>query len=151
MSVAGFISATIDIGDVEKGLDATERRARTLGPAFRELKKPMRLDQREHGKQQRGPFGTWARRAQSTLASYRARKKRVPRPLGRLLGAIAYQSNAYSVTAESRVKWSDVHMTGGTVGHGARLKARPFLWISRKLLETAEDVFTRVLLTAWGR
>lgn len=150
MSVDAFVSATIDIGDVEKGIEAMERRGRTLHPAFSELKKPMRSDQKEHGKQQRGPFGTWARRASSTIEAYRERRKRVPRPLGKLLSAVQTRANAWSVSVESRVAWSDAHQEGATVGRGVRLKARPFLWLSKKFLDTAEDVFERVLLAAYG-
>lgn len=150
MSAGGFVSATVNIGDVDKGLDAMKARARALGPAFRELKKPMRADQKDHGKRQRGPFGTWARRAPSTLAAYRAKRKRIPRPLGKLLSAIAYKADASSVSGESRVAWSEAHMTGATVGRGARLKARPFMWVSRKLMDIAADVIGTRLLSAFG-
>ncbi len=147
---AAFLSATLHMGDVDKGLDATARRARALGPAFRDLKKPMREDQKDHGRRQRGPFGTWARRAPSTLAAYRARRKRIPRPLGKLLSAIQYKADAGGVSGESRVKWSLAHMDGATVGRGAKLKARPFMWISRKLLDIAEGVIGKRLLSAFG-
>lgn len=151
MGADAYVHVTVETGDVLKGLAEMERRSRQLGPAFRELKKPMRDDQRDHGKRQRGPFGAWARRSPSTLAYYRERGRgRIPRPLGRLLSAIAYSANAYSVTGESRVKWSDVHMTGGAVGHGVRLKARPFMWISTNLLTIAEQVFERTILAAFG-
>lgn len=146
-----YVSATVDMGDVEKGLAAAERRAHALGPAFRELKKPMREDQRDHGKRQRGPFGTWARRKASTLAFYRSHgRKRIPRPLGKLSTAITYKATAFGVFAESRAKWSAVHQEGGTVGRGVRLRARPFLWMSTKLLNVAEQVIERSILSAFG-
>lgn len=150
MSAGAFVSATVELGDVEKGLDAAARRARSLGPAFRALKKPMREDQKDHGRRQRGPFGAWARRAPSTLAAYRARRKRIPRPLGRLLSAVAYKADAGGVSAESRVGWSMAHMEPTRVGRGVKLKARPFLWISRKLLDLAGDAIERVIVADFG-
>ncbi len=146
-----FVSATVDIGDVEAGLDAMQKRAHALGPAFRELKIPFKADQKDHGRRKSGPFGAWARRAPSTLAAYRASgKRRLPRPLGKLLSAITYAATTTGVSAESKVGWSDVHQDGGTVGRGSKIPARPFLWISRRLLDVAEDVFNRVMLTAFG-
>lgn len=146
-----YVSATVDLGDVERGLAAVERSGRDLTPAFRELKKPMREDQKDHGKRQRGPFGTWARRKPSTLAFYRSRGKgRIPRPLGRLSTAVTYTASRFGVFGESRAKWSDVHMTGGVVGKGARLRARPFLWMATKFLDLAERSIERRLLSAYG-
>lgn len=146
-----FVSATVHFDDVEQGIEAMERRARALGPAFGELKGPMRADQKEHGKQQRGPFASWARRSPKTLEFYRSHgRKRIPKPLGRLLGAVKYTSTAYSLIGESRVPWSGAQQDGATVGRGAKLKPRPFLWISRKLLDVAEDVIERRLLSAYA-
>jgi hypothetical protein len=151
MSADAFVSATLDIGDVEKGLDAMERRARALGPAFKELKTPFRADQRDHAKKRRGPFAAWARRAPSTLAAYRARGTgRVPRPLGKLLSAVKYTADATGIAGESIIAWSAAHMDGATVGRGVKIKARPSLWLSRKLLDTAENVIGRRLLSAYG-
>ena len=150
MAGVSFVSATVDIGEVEKGLAAMERRARALSPAFASLKKPMRADQRDHARRQRSPFGTWARRAPSTIAAYRKRRKRVPRPLGRLPTAIKLMSNAWSVIAESRARWSEAHQSGAVVGHGVRLKARPFLWLSRSFLDAAERALAEPVLKAFG-
>ena len=147
-----FVAATVDFGDVEQGIDAMERRAHALGPAFRDLKKPMRDDQRDHGKKQRGPFGAWARRSPKTLEFYREHgRKRMPRPLGRLPTAVKYTATAFGVTGESRVAWSAVQQEGGTVGRGVKLKARPFLWLSRRLLDIAENVIGGAVEAAWGK
>jgi hypothetical protein len=145
-----YVSATVDISDVEKGLDAASSASRQLGPAFKAIKKPMREDQRDHGKRQRGPFGSWARRSPRTLAFYRSHHKRVPRPLGRLSTAVAYKANSLGVTGESRAKWSDAQQSGGVVGRGVHLRARPFLWLSTKLLGIAEDIIERRILAAYG-
>jgi hypothetical protein len=146
-----YVAATVDISDVEKGLDAAQRRGHNLKPAFAELKKPMRDDQRDHGKRQRGPFGSWARRSPNTLAFYRSHGRgRVPRPLGRLSTAVKYTATAFGLSGESRAKWSEAQQEGGTVGRGVRLRARPFLWLSTKLLDLTEEVIERTILGAYG-
>jgi phage gpG-like protein len=150
IGAGGFLTAKVNIGDVLKGMAAMERRCGALGDAFRKLRKPMSADQKDHGKRQAGPFGAWARRAPSTLAAYRAKGKRAPRPMGRLPRAISYTSDQTAVRGASRVRWSDAHMTGATVGRGVRLKARPFMWLSRSLLDVAEETIGRVLVVAYG-
>lgn len=150
MSVGAFVSATLDIGDVEEGLAAMQRRARALGPAFRELKRPLRLDQRAHSKKREGPSAIWAPRAASTMARLRAGGRRARKPLGKLTGAVAYTADATAVRGTSRVLWSGVHQDGGAVGRGARLPARPFLWISDDLLGIAENTLGRALVRAYG-
>lgn len=145
-----YVSVTVDIGDVERGLAGMERRGHALGPAFAELKKPMRADQIEHRKAKAGPESTWAPRAASTLAVKRGKHKLPRSILGRLPTAVSYKASATSVTAESRVAWSAIHEEGGVAGHGARIPARTFLWISDKLMTLAESVLERALLAAFG-
>lgn len=146
-----FVSATVNIGDVEQGLDAMERRAHALGPAFAEIKSAMKLDQREHRDDQAGPDGKWSPRAASTIAMAKQRHKRLPRRvLGKLPTAVAYKSTALGAVGESRVKWSLSQQDGGRVGRGAVLPARPFLWISDKLLAAAAEIVDRKLAEAWG-
>jgi len=150
VSVGVYVAATLDIGDVEEGLAAMQRRAHALGPAFRELKTPLRLDQRDHSKKREGPSAMWAPRAASTMAKLRAGGRRAKKPLGKLSGAVAYTATATAVRARSRVLWSGVHQDGGTVGRGARLLARPFLWISDDMLRIAENTLGGALVRAYG-
>lgn len=150
MTVGLFVYATIDLGDVEAGLDAMARRGRALGPAFRELKKPLRLDQKDHAKRREGPSALWAPRATSTMARLRAGGKRARKLLGRLPGAVKYTATATAVAGTSRALWSGVHQDGGIVGHGARLPARPFLWISDDMLRVAESTLGAALVRAYG-
>lgn len=150
MSAGLYIYATLDLGDVERGLEAMARRARALGPVFRELKTPLRLDQRDHSKKREGPSALWAPRAASTMARMRAGGRRARKPMGRLPGAVSYRATASSVSGRSRVLWSGIHQDGGTVGHGARIPARPFLWISDGMLQIAEDTLGAALVRAYG-
>ncbi len=147
--IGAYASVTVDVGDVEKGLDATKRRVHALGPAFAQVKEPMRDDQKEHRKDKAGPESKWAPRAASTIASYRHRKH-ARALLGKLPTAVAYKASATGVTAESRAAWSDAHQEGAIVGHGARLPQRTFLWISDKLIDVATDIISAALLAAWG-
>jgi hypothetical protein len=43
-----------------------------------------------------------------------------------------------------------VFQTGGVVGHGVRLPARPFLWVSDDLLRIAENTLGSALVRAYG-
>jgi phage gpG-like protein len=158
-----YVSATLDIGDVEQGLEAMQRRAHALGAAFAELKGPLRLDQRDHSKRREGPEGAWAPRAASSSAKLRTgrrqrwwsrfRRTKYHRPaklMGRLSGAVKYTANASGVTGVSRALWSGVHQDGGTVGHGSRIPARPFLWISDDMLTVAGNTLGNALVRAYG-
>jgi phage gpG-like protein len=145
-----FVAATLDLGDVFRGLDAMARRGRALGPVFRELKKPLRADQKDHSKKREGPSALWAPRAASTMARMRIGGHRARKPLGRLTGAVSYFADATAVRGISRVLWSGIHQDGGTVGHGSRLPARPFLWISDDLLRIAENTLGSALVRAYG-
>lgn len=144
------VNARVDVSDVIDGLDKLGSRAKTLGPAFRALKVAMKADQREHRDEQAGPEGKWAPRAASTIAAAKEHHKRLPRRiLGRLTTAISYRAMAEALIGESRVKWSLSHQEGGIVGRGARLPARPFLWMSDQFLSFGEWVFANVLERAW--
>jgi phage gpG-like protein len=150
MSAGLFVSAMLDIGDVEEGLAAMERRARTLAPAFAALKKPLRLDQRDHSKKRLGPSAMWAPRAPSTIERARHGGRHLRKPLGRLTGAVSYTADATAVRGTSRVLWSGVHQDGGTVGRGSRIPSRPFLWISDDMLHIAENTLGGALIRAYG-
>jgi phage gpG-like protein len=149
MSTGAYISATIDLGDVEKGLAAMERPG-VLGPAFKDLKRPLRLDQKDHSKKRQGPESSWAPRAASTMERMRMGGHRAKKPLGRLTGAVSYSADATGVRGWSRVSWSDVFQTGGVVGKGVRLPARPFLWVSDEMLRIAENTIGSALVRAYG-
>lgn len=151
MAGGAYVSATIDIGDVEKGLSAMSKRAKSLGSAFDEIKVAMKADQKDHREQQSGPEGSWQGRAMSTIAAAKRHHRRLPRKiLGKLPTAVSYKALPYGAFGESRVKWSLSQQDGGRVGHGAKLPERAFLWLSDKLLDFAANVVTKSLESAWG-
>lgn len=149
MSLYSF--ATLDPTDAVQGLDALERRSHALGAAFRSLKQPLKLDQRDHAKQHMGPHGPWVAQAASTRARRLSSPKHRPRRLlGRLPTAMDYRATATSVSGTSRVPWAAAHIDGARVGHGAKLPAREFLWISNAMLITAENTLGSALVNAYG-
>lgn len=161
MAAGAFVSATVDLGDVERGLTGMQRKAERLRSAWISLRRPMRADQRDHARRQEGPEGKWPKRSATTdrrAAEMRSRAKRnvkaakftskKPRRhfrARRLLGSLpnrtvkVYALGAHGVVAESKVPWSGVHQDGGRVGRGSRIPARPFLWLSDRFLTQVEE------------
>lgn len=143
--------AWFDDSDVVKRLEAAAAAGAALGPMWRDLKADMRADQLQHAKEQAGPDGKWPARAPSTIEKLRTRsasgrRRRARRPLGKLPGSTTYTATSRSVLGISRVPWSDVHQTGGRVGKGHILPARPYLWISDGLAEkVARAIEKRVM------
>lgn len=163
-------SANIDLTEVDHAFSDVELRGKRAAPAFRQLRKPMRGDQREHAKAQSGPDASWAARSAMTEARRGARaraqrnRKRALHPssrtssrsmpkriLGRLPSAILVLAGDLFVRAVSRVEWSGVHQYGGTAGRGAQIPRRTFLWLSDKLIATCEQVILDHVLDGWSR
>lgn len=153
-----MLRASVDLTAVDRGLDAMTRAARDLGPAFKEAKKPVRADQRQHAKERSGPDGRWAPKSRLTLAREALDRKRKGkrrgggrRLLGRLPAAIVVTSDRNRVVARSRARGgiSGTHQDGGPAGRGARIPARPFLWVSDALRATLRFVFERHILGRW--
>lgn len=165
------VEANFDMIEVDSAAADVEERARRLRPAFREIRKPMRQDQRAHASEERGPGGAWPPRSPLTEARRKARNKGVratkamraiaitkfkkrPTPkriLGRLPNAVVYVVGDLFIRATSRVPWSAAQQDGGRVGRGAILPARPFLWLSSTLLGKARDVLGAFIVKGWQR
>lgn len=143
-----MIETTVNIAPVMRSFD---RLRRVDGrKVFREARKPMRVDIREHAKAKAGPDGGWAPLAAST----KERRRRAGRARGRLLGRLpnaAKISTGFDfIRAEWLVKWSRVHWRGGRAGHGSRIRERDFAWIGKKLRRTVRDLYVAALDRAWG-
>jgi phage gpG-like protein len=163
--------AYIDLTEVDRALADLEARAKRLAPAFRELRKPLRLDQRDHARGEMGPGGKWPARsplteerrraknrrvrltkAMQTIAPKKLRRRSTPnRLLGRLPAAVIYKSGELFVRATSRVAWSGVHQEGGSVGRGSRIPARPFLWLSDAIIDKAKETLAAFVVKGWTR
>jgi hypothetical protein len=134
----------LDVGDVAKGLEGLAAFGRDPAAAFRDLKKPLRVDQRDHGKQQEGPEGKWPARARQP-GRRRARGGR-RRLLGKLTRAIKGESDRLSVRAFGRARWSGAHQDGAVIGRGAQLPQREHLWLSPEFMEAAQATFEEHML-----
>lgn len=156
------IVATIHTGDVERGIREMERRAKMFAPAFQRLKKPLRDDQRNHAIAQDGPEGKWPPRKSKYgsrtqkrdsggrfLKGKRGKRKPAGKLLGALPGATRYRVETDSVRAFSPVPWAGIHQEGGTAGRGAKIPARPFLWLSDALLRVADEVIAEHIAEPW--
>lgn len=152
--------------EVDEALARGIRASKDLRPAWREIRKPFRDDQRAHAKEAEGPDGAWPPLAQSTLARRardaaakrrakgglagkvkRARRRRrvlkQRRVLGRLPSIMDIQVTRTSLIATNKVSWADAHFSGRTVGHGVSLPKREFWFVS--------DALEQKIVTALGK
>lgn len=137
--------------EVEASLEELRRRGQNPAQAMRVIRKEMSRDTRDHADRKQGPDGAWAPRAASTAAKVRRGSGRARRPLGRLPSAVQYLAERSRVVGRSIVRWSGSQQEGDLVGNGAQIPARPFLWISDRLLETSARVLERFVHNGWGR
>jgi phage gpG-like protein len=130
------------------GLD---RAAAQLGPVFAALRRPLLEDQRAHAMRAEGPEGAWPgwRKVRGRWRSNGGRS-RSRRPLGRLPRATQTRSSGRQVYVRSVVRWAWIHQEGGTAGKGARIAARPFLWISTGLQSRAGQMIADHLARGWN-
>lgn len=139
----------VDLSDVERAMARLVRRGHALAPVFRELKKPLRQDQLEHGRRAEGPDGKWPARAASTLAKMKARRSR-RRPMGRIPQSMDYSAGNFGLVGKGRVPWEMAHATGATVGRGVKLPVRVVHWISDNMVKRSVGRIERALVEAFG-
>jgi phage gpG-like protein len=166
------VDANFDLTEVDRAMADVEARAKRLAPAFRELRRPLRTDQRAHARAEEGPDGHWPPRSPFTEARRQARNRAVrihrfdvlrrgegrrrstpKQVLGRLPAAILVKVGELYIRATSRAAWAGIHQYGGNAGRGRRVRipARPFLWLSDGLLRTARDVLGNYVVKGWKR
>jgi len=114
------------------------------------LKKPLREDQTNHKRAQSGPDEAWPARSPETIARAHGKRKLPRTMLGRLPAAVSYKATPSALTGTSKVRWSGAHQEGETVGHGAHLPRREFLWISDEMMTLASNEVTSALVRAFG-
>lgn len=159
----------LDFRQLDKAFKAMDRAGADLRPVWRELRRPMRAEQSKHFSAQRGPDGPWAPLAASTRAKRlsaiapskrRTKKGRLRKPVQRRIGRIL--SRKLIKGARLRVRrrllmiaqgkrWAAPHQHGATVGHGARLPAREYLWIGPQLLRQTVEAAEKHLVKHWRR
>lgn len=153
MSLRG-INVEVDIRTILGAFDRI-RRVDTK-KVLSDLRGPARFDQRHHWRKEESPRGHWRGLAASTLER-RKRKRGMDRKsgknrswpkklLGRFPNALQAQVSARELRIISRVKrFSMVHQEGGSVGHGAYVPARQYLWISSWLISQIRTYFEKRL------
>ena len=147
-----MITAEFDTRSIERGLDNLARRAERARPFFDQLKGPLREDQRDHRRSKEGPDRKWPDRAQQTPSSKgKKRKRRSKRLLGKLTTAVGYRASSVAVTARSKIPWSGIHQEGSEAGQGAKIPARPFLWLSADFVQDAGEALLTYVTRDWGR
>lgn len=156
MSVSVVIRRA-DMSDVNAAFRALHR-AGEAHAALRDLRRPLKADLSRHARAQAGPEGRWAPRARATVERARRSKDgiRVRGPRRNLLNSlprrtVKFRLEGKRLVAYSVVKWSGIHQYGGTAGRGAKIPARPFLWISDPFYREAHGILVERLTKAWRR
>jgi hypothetical protein len=143
------VEAKVSLRFVERALNSLRRP--DLRPAWKEARAPLRADIKDHRQKQAGPSGAWAGRAESTRERRQYAGRRPRKLLGKLPTALSTISDRRRVAMRSRVAWSEVQRSGGTVGHGAKIPARDFLWASQQVLGTIAGIVSAYLSKLWSK
>ena len=146
-----MLEGKIDLRDVERGFAGLLRAGQDIAPLLREAKRPLKADQREHQRDQRGPDGPWPKRR--VAGRNRGRKRRSRRRLlGKLPRLLTIRIiGGDTLVARSKVVWAAIHQFGGRAGRGARIPARPFLYFSRQFIDDIEQALAEYLAQRWRR
>lgn len=142
-----MIEARVNLGPLARVLVAL--RTPDLRPVWREARKPIRRDIADHRAKQEGPDGAWAPRAAATKLRSRS-GRRARRMLGRLPSANRTTTDPRRLVIRSMVAWSEAQRTGATVGHGARIPGRDWMYVSDPVLGQIGVMITDRLLTIFG-
>lgn len=168
-----LIDVRIDLADVDRAIRESKALAGELGRVFRALKPWAKRDQLDHAARTQGPDGPWPVRARATLErrqqrsrvvvtrqTTRARKgagagaaivtrQRAIWPLGTLPRSIRYRAERDALRASSGIAWAQAHIDGLTVGHGAKLPARDYLWFSDPFLDMVAATIEDFVIAPW--
>ena len=157
----------VDVRSLQRGFDALAKAGASpdLDDVFRELRGPMRADQKEHAQRQEGPEGPWPERAASTLQRSKRRRRgtktakrgrsrsrggRPRRMLGRLPTSVKVRAQGLSVWSHTPVPWAGIHQEGGLAGRRSLIPARPFIYISDELERLAMRMIADHVVEPWS-
>lgn len=170
-----LIDVKINLEDVEKAIASSKALGRELGRVFQALKPWAKRDQLDHAARTQGPDGPWPVRARATLErrlqrsrvvvtrrqTSRARKgsggagssivtrQRATWPLGTLPRSIRYRAERDALRATSGIDWAQAHIDGATVGRGAKLPSRNYLWFSDPFLDLVAGTIEDFVIAPW--
>jgi len=135
----------LDDRDVRRGLRQMRRAGKDLRPVLRRLKRPLREDLEEHADSERGPDGSWPRRAPRTQRPHHDL-------LGKLPSANTIRQRGQSLQGQNPIPWSAAHNDGDVVGRGSIIPSRPFLFFSDSFLDQADEaVVDHVIKRGWEK
>jgi hypothetical protein len=140
----------VDVSGAGRAFAAMQARGANPAGLFRGLKRELHADLLDHFAAREGTDGRWPawstghtsrRLARGGLRKLRGGKlgpraltkrgeRKLRNMLGRLKAAWDARVSRDSLVFESRVPWSGAHQRGATVGRGAVLPARPFMYAS---------------------
>ena len=149
----------VDLRDVLGGFKDLGRVLDRYGrEVFDELKKDIKEDMRDQKRDRRGvKGGAWAPRAQATRerAQRESKQKRRKSSSTGLLGKIATawsgRADSHGLHMENKVKYAVAHHEGATVGHGAKLPARPHTDVDQRHVEDVIDVIEELGVELWEK
>jgi hypothetical protein len=168
-----YVDIRTRLTNVEKGIAAMKARGADLTAVFRALRRPARADQKAHGTSRQAPDGPWPPRARATIAradkrsmrihvsTQRRRRtkkgagydirtmRRATNALGTLPTSLDARVRRDSLRLTSQVAWSEAQRSGATVGHGAVIPPRDFLWFSEEFLGMAANGIEQFVVGAW--
>jgi phage gpG-like protein len=167
-----MFAVDVDLSDTLKGLDQIQRAGADLRPIWRLARRRIVDDVKSHFAEGQGPEAGWPYLAPSTIhrrlqargMTYRrGRRKGTPtmkaigrggrltegRLLGRLKNAWEFEITPREFVMRSMVPWADVHQTGGIGRNGARIPARPFAWVSDRVIGLIAEAIRDYMAGVW--
>ena len=145
----------VDLRKVMAGFGAMSRVLDTYGPElFAESALDIKADMREQKRSGRGVLGAvWAPRAESTRERAKGDSNRRSSARSGLLGRIptAWKADVDKdgVELTNQVPFANVHHTGATVGHGAKLPARPHQDLHPQRVDDVADAIRELAVDIW--
>lgn len=174
MALAGKVMLATFKPGFYRGFKEMIRRTKNLQPALRRLRKPLGDDLADAAKREASPEGSWPRRSRRAERRASGRRARVVRGrtrkagkrvgartsvsfrggrhlLGELPKTVVVRVRRGSLIAKSGVPWSGAHNDGATVGRGAQLPAREFVFLSPAFQERAEVELADYVVGGWSK
>ena len=138
----------LDLRELDKGFRGMKAAGKNLNPVWKVLRGRMTDDQLEHWENQEGLKGGWKPRAESTRRRWGRRKKVFGK---RFAKAFSVLSTKLELAAISKIEYASAHQFGETVGQGAKLPERPFLYLSEAFIDFALPRIQKHLGKGWSR
>ncbi len=167
-----YVSVKFHDREVRRAIQGLKKARGQVRKVMRDLREPLRTDLKAHADKERGPDGKWPPRAASSVARdkkrttvYREKRRRgrsgpmretrSPRAslplLGKLPELVNVNTRLATLFAKAPIPWAGAHNEGDTVGHGATLPAREFVFLSDPFLNLATEKITEFVHAGWRK